>query len=237
MKIGRRGFLKILGSAAVAAVAAPLITPATTAASAPLFVPSQLLDYGVPTQRLVTATQMPPDLTRGRMEMEFSQQGLATMPDARTTLSWKNTFTDAEAIGVITPIPMLLLQDEYSPPFWQQFGRQRVPAGTTLMVDRKTADRWVDRGVAVAGTSAPRDLQESSARRIAERIQRVEAESRRQYIMDNDDDDLFMPLLSERTVNAPLKLFSRPDPFPAMIERATAKARKNATTLDWWDES
>jgi hypothetical protein len=44
VKIGRRGFLGLLGGAAAAVVAAPSVTQA----AAPLFIPAERLDMGVP---------------------------------------------------------------------------------------------------------------------------------------------------------------------------------------------
>lgn len=148
MKIGRRGFLKILGGTAAAAVAAPLITPAqgiVRPGMAPLYVPPQNLDYGVPQRSLSLST-----------DIEAAKR--------TTTISWKNVFLDAEEIAV--RVPMLLRQSEFIP----EFGG-KLPAGAEVMVDQMTADRWVRNHVAVPGSNAPRDLQEQSAKRLAARSQ------------------------------------------------------------------
>jgi hypothetical protein len=130
--------LKILGGTAAAAVAAPLITPAS---AAPLYIPSQNLDMGVPRQ-ILTATDM-------------------------SLAEW--LIPDADYDICTVPVPMLLVHDEFRPPGWQQYGQQRVPAGTTLLVDRPTAERWVTHGVGTPGPGAPLALQEASAKRQASR--------------------------------------------------------------------
>jgi hypothetical protein len=133
--ITRRSFLKILGGTAAAAVAAPLITPA---AAGPLFIPSQNLDMGVP-RSILTATEMP------------TPKPTAYFVTGDVGLRQLN-------------IPMLLVHDEFRPPGWQQYGREKVPAGTTLLVDRPTAERWVEHGVGTPGPAAPLELQEASVR-------------------------------------------------------------------------
>jgi len=132
MTITRRSFFKTAGSAAIAVV------------SAPLFIPSERLDFGVPTQRLVTAAQMP------------SQEIITQL--------WYDHF-NTPAYGWPSEhgsIPMLLLQDNYL----IEFGG-RLPAGAEVRVDRTTAERWVSHGVAVPGPSAPADLQARASQREA----------------------------------------------------------------------
>lgn len=200
MKLGRRSFLKILGGAAAATVAAPLIKPVS---AAPLFVPAQHLDMGVP-RRILTATELPP---------------------STSMLTWQNTMIGPEEVQ------MLLLHDEFSPPYWQQYGREKVPAGTTLLVDRETADRWVKHGVAAPGPSAPRDLQETAAARLAEKRAR-----------DHDpwrDGQTWRPILATVEQMPSAVVAYRDDVLAAMIERAQAKAARRAANPDmaWWDES
>jgi hypothetical protein len=65
-------------------------------------------------------------------------------------------------------IPMVLLQAN----FMQEYGG-RLPEGAELLVDRTTAERWIEYGVARAGTQAPSYLQEASAKRMAERAERT----------------------------------------------------------------
>lgn len=140
----RRSFLKILTGAAAAVVAAPAIGQgmprpalAQPAVSAPLYIPPQHLDYGVPRQ-IVTARSM---------------SEVAPVADAY-----------AEMQHPLGEIPMLLRQAEYLPGFGG-----KLPAGSTVMVDRVTADRWVANHVAVPAPSAPRELQDQSAKLLAER--------------------------------------------------------------------
>jgi hypothetical protein len=108
-------------------VAAPLIKPAEIALAqpaAPLFVPAQNLDMGVP-RRILTATAMP-TLT--------VEQVAAQIRDDATITTTRMGRT----------VPMLLLHDEYL----TEYGG-RLKAGSTLLVDQKTADRWVEYGVGV----------------------------------------------------------------------------------------
>lgn len=153
MSLSRRGFLKILGGATVAAVIAPkIVLPETTVVTptkAPLFVPSQNLDMGVP-RRILTATELPP---------------------ATTTLTWKNQFLGAGELAAT--VPMLLLQDN----FIRQYGG-KLRAGSEVMVDPSTADRWIQNGVAAPGPNAPQYLQLRSVQRIMER---KAARKRREY--------------------------------------------------------
>ena len=157
MKLGRRGFLKGIVGLGAAAVAAPLITPATTLAApvaAPLYVPPQNLAYGVPTGRLSLST------------------------DVQAAVQWSEIQGPlSEAIGRRLherTIPMLLLQNE----FLVEHGG-RLPAGSEVMVDRQTADRWLRNAIATAGPSAPADLQVASARMLAERQERIDEQQRR----------------------------------------------------------
>jgi hypothetical protein len=189
--ITRRGFLKILGGTAAAVAVAPLITPVS---AGPLFIPSQNLDMGVP-RAILTATEMP----LGEWLTPVMQE------------SW----TDGVAI------PMLLVHDEFSPPGWQQFGREKVPAGTTLLVDLPTAERWVEYGVGTPGPGSPLELQEASARLGMTR--------RVPYPEDYDwapGVDQLWPTTWTRA--------RRDDAFDSMIRRATEKA-KNSDASAWWN--
>jgi hypothetical protein len=200
--------LKLLGAGAAAAVAAPLITPA---AAAPLFIPSQNLDMGVPRQ-ILTATEMPTTLT-----------------------TWTNTFLNAEELSFFDEIPMLLVHDEFSPPGWQQFGRERVPAGTTLMVDRPTAERWVENGVGTPGPGAPTDLQEEAAQRQATRAAvyglRNIGEPTQSWL---DANWRGSEVLAAREVMR-VEESERGRRWSASIERASARL-KGAAGPDWWND-
>jgi hypothetical protein len=165
---------------------------------------------GVPRQ-ILTATEMPTTLT-----------------------TWANTFLNAEELSFFDEIPMLLVHDEFSPPGWQQFGRQRVPAGTTLMVDRPTAERWVTHGVGTPGPGAPLDLQDASAKRWAAKA----------YMPDDPDGPRFMgdvdgvpswSIRQEPTGVILARMAERSVRFSASIERASARL-KGATGPDWWND-
>lgn len=155
--MNRRSFLKRIGLGVAAVAAAPALSlpsrEIVTRPSAPLFVPSERLDYGVPTQRLVLSTNI---------------------EQAIQTKQWTGgvgvDYRAADGVYVRTDgyaIPMLLKEDNYL----REYGG-RLRAGAQIMVDRTTALRWTARGVAVPGPSAPRDIQERSAQREAERAQR-----------------------------------------------------------------
>ena len=79
--MNRRGFLKRVGGAALAVV------------TAPLYIPSERLDFGVPARRLILSSDY--------------DDAIKT-----TTLTWDNTFCDAEAIGLMIPIPEKVI-DQY----------------------------------------------------------------------------------------------------------------------------
>lgn len=76
--MNRRGFLRRAGAAVIAAVAAPL------------YIPSERLDFGVPTQGLDAprSLYLPPETWNPRT----------------TTVTWKNVLSDAEEIATIIPI-------------------------------------------------------------------------------------------------------------------------------------
>lgn len=61
MKLSRRGFLGLLGGAAAAAIVAPAVEQVAHA-SAPLFIPAERLDMGVPSGRLATAISWGPEV-------------------------------------------------------------------------------------------------------------------------------------------------------------------------------
>lgn len=126
--VSRRGFLKILGGTAAAIVAAPILAPSkpvlAAPPAAPLFVPSRNLDMGVP-RRILTATEMPklpPTATLTQVAVDGYH---ATRQMAHS-------------------VPMMLLHDEYM----TEWGG-RLKAGSTLLVDQVTADRWLENRVAI----------------------------------------------------------------------------------------
>lgn len=206
--MNRRGFLKRLGLGAAAVVASPLITPAEKVLalpSTPLYVPSQRLDFGVPTQRLIMST-----------DIEAAKRVV------------RPPLADAPADG---SIPMLLVHDEFRPPGWQQFGSPRVPAGTTLLVDRATAERWIERGVGTAGTAAPPGLQEASVKRWSAR-HRSEMES---PVWDSDE-PIFPPVGTSPKPRG--SLAERDKHWGRMIEQASARLERAAPSpnMAWWDE-
>jgi hypothetical protein len=125
MRLSRRSFFRITGGAIAAAAATQILTP--PAIAAPLFVPAQNLDMGVP-RRILTATAMP---------MRPASAVLPPMDPATATARMGRT------------VPMLLLHDEYM----TEWGG-RLAAGSTILVDQQTADRWADHRVAVPTTGA-----------------------------------------------------------------------------------
>lgn len=145
--MNRRGFLKLLGGTVVAAIVAPAVPKIATPTNAPLFVPSQHLDFGVPTQRLVTAR-------------EAASANMAHLWEQRVSAYAAQRAVD----GQHRTIPMLLIQDEYLP----QYGG-KLKAGAQVMVDRVTAERWTENRIAAPGSGAPRDLQDIAAKAAAER--------------------------------------------------------------------
>lgn len=219
MKFNRRSFLKILGGAAAAAVVAPIIAPQTTLAlpsTAPLFIPSKNLDMGVP-RRILTATEMP----------TASDPWL--IPE-----SVQREIIDAQ---MRKTIPMLLLQDNYI----SDYGG-RLKAGHEVLVDRVTAARWVDHGVAAPGPNAPRDIQELSAKRIAEQRQGHTLREYRDALAESTESwnggigiaYVSVPVIYPRSVTR-LSEAERDQRWVSILARAAAKARSNPTpTPDWW---
>lgn len=144
--VSRRGFLKLLGAAGAAIVAAPALAEAapklvTPAPSAPLFVPAERLDFGVPTQRLVISS----DVAKAVRETEHLR---ASVEQAER---W-----------VAGQVPMLLLQDNYLP----QYGG-KLKAGAEVLVDQATAKRWMAFNVAVPSPTAPVEAQQQYVERRA----------------------------------------------------------------------
>lgn len=155
--VSRRGFLKFLGAGAAAVVAAPILQPAAPVLarpSAPLFVPAANLDMGVP-HRILTATEMPLASVRVPSQSQDIRQAAYRMAGS---------------------IPMLLLQDN----FIQQYGG-KLKAGAEVLVDRSTADRWIQNGVAVAGADAPSDVKLQSMQKVMERQARKNREKYDRY--------------------------------------------------------
>ncbi|HEY5990153.1 MAG TPA: hypothetical protein VIV12_27770 [Streptosporangiaceae bacterium] len=118
----RRQFLKLIGGASTAVLAAPLLARAST----PLYIPAARLDYGVPKQLIVPDHQ------------------IVNVND----LIWDELVrisADGESrIASTLSVPMLLLHDEYMA---ERGGR--LKAGSVLLVDQRTAERWTTNRVAV----------------------------------------------------------------------------------------
>ncbi len=142
--VSRRGFLKLLGAGAAAIVAAPILGEmapkiVTPTPSAPLFVPSERLDFGVPTQRLVMSADVDKAVRETAMLRADEDTASRKMADS---------------------VPMLLLLDNYMP----KYGG-KLKAGTEILADRETARRWMAFNVAVPAPSAPSDMQDAYVRR------------------------------------------------------------------------
>lgn len=106
--MNRRSFLKLLGATATAAVAAPIITPT---ASAPLYIPSQRLDYGVP-RGLVTTRALPAWADVEPLLAQAMGERLSdTWLTGTTTITCDNVFLDVDELAVLVPIPSMLLHD------------------------------------------------------------------------------------------------------------------------------
>ncbi len=120
--VSRRGFLARLGLGAAAVIAAPLIGAPTAA----LFIPSSRLEMGVP-HAFASASLAPSDL----MDESAAREALTVVPEG-----WRAPYADQ--------VSMQLLYDEYMS---ERGGR--LQAGSVLLVDEKTADRWTASGVAV----------------------------------------------------------------------------------------
>ena len=141
--MNRRSFLKMLGGAAALAAVAPIVG---VMPAAPLFIPSQRLDFGVPTQQLMTARQLP----------------------MASTVTVERRLFGAD-------VPMLMLHDNFSFEYAIN-GDPRIPVGATIMVDESTAERWIASGVATPGPHAPLHIQEHAARALAGRRAKEDAE-------------------------------------------------------------
>lgn len=128
--VSRRGFLKILGAGAAAVVAAPLLGqagPALALPAAPALIKPERLEFGVPRRVLATSS----GLTNDDLARMFREQ-----------MAVVDRLQAAYRMG--RSIPMLMLQDNYL----REYGG-RIKAGSTLLVDDATADRWLRNGVAV----------------------------------------------------------------------------------------
>lgn len=120
-KFGRRAFLKTAGAALVTAVAAPL------------FIPSDRLDFGVP-RAVSTET-----LTSGEIQALWGRyverfDGLQQRATQR----------------IVGQVPMLLVQNEYMTTYGG-----KLAAGSRVLVDQATSDRWLAYGVAVPDRGHP----------------------------------------------------------------------------------
>lgn len=207
--MNRRSFLKILGVGVATVAAAPLITPTT----APLFVPSNRLDFGVP-RTIVTATEMSPTA------FFLDNPNTTLKSQGWPGYGWQIVPFPGQVV------PMTLLWDEFGPPGWQQFGRQKVPAGTTLLVDATTAERWVHHNVAAPAASAPLSLQQESAKRLAEKRQK---DARAAVEWEPWPSQEYAP--SERHYAPP-----KDDPVLSMWTRFMAKAKSGGQALQFDDE-
>lgn len=143
--MNRRSFLKLLGGTTVAAVAAPLITPST----APLFIPPERLDMGVP-RRILTATELPPRPWRTTLTtpdgVTYTTR-VVPMPQATywvdgerglwpgsptSTLTWENKFLRAEELAVIVPISLAeYMLEDTDRELFAEFGPSRRTDGMT----------------------------------------------------------------------------------------------------------
>jgi hypothetical protein len=205
MPLSRRSFLKILGGTAAAAVAAPILP----ASAGPLFVPAERLDFGVPRQ-IVTAQSV----TVGEITALWEQQA--------------RTFDQAQASArMARTVPMTLLQNEYL----HEWGGS-LAAGSTILVDQVTAERWATNGVAVAGAAAPREIQERSAKVQAERRAMREeraADASSWWAAEKDDG-------SSNLINAGRGARVVPtDEIEALFRRQIAKAKRTGAELRFDD--
>jgi hypothetical protein len=115
----------VLGGVGAAIAAAPLIVPP----SAPLYIPSERLEFGVPKTFVLVDS-----LERGDV------QALLAERQAR-----RNLMVDEQAAArMAETVPMLMLRDEYN----QRFGGH-LNAGSTVLLDPATAQRWATVGIAV----------------------------------------------------------------------------------------
>lgn len=127
--MNRRGFLKRLGGAGLALVAAPLILPSVPALArpvpaAPLYIPSDRLDFGVPSE-IVRA----PEITHAATQKAIGQAVQRTETIRQTRMG---------------NVPVTLRQSEFMAEWGGKF-----PSGSTLYVDEVTAVRWTRNRVAV----------------------------------------------------------------------------------------
>jgi hypothetical protein len=122
MTIDRRTFLRRIGGGLLAVAAAPVLVPT----AAPLFIPSDRLEMGVP-RRLAAA------IASGR------------------------------GPGALSPgaVPMRLNQDEFS----MEWGG-RLPAGSVVTVDERTALRWIANRIGAPTESWMRSASDAEQRAI-----------------------------------------------------------------------
>jgi hypothetical protein len=167
MSVTRRSFLKILGAtAAAAAVAHPVLTTPAASAGAPLFVPAERLDFGVP-REIATARSLDTQEVK-----DLWQQHV-------------NRFDEARSRAIMgDSVPMTLVQDE----FLLEWGG-RLAAGSTVMVDPVTAYRWIAGGVGVAAAGAPMELRNESVRVQGERQRERDKRAESWPFPEHDDDE------------------------------------------------
>lgn len=147
--VSRRGFLQRLGIGAIAVTVAPDIIKQ---AAAPLFIPSERLDFGVPKPVLVL-----PDA------QEMTDLALAMLKEKTAYLAeYDRASRDA---GALTgKIPMVMLQTTFYPS-----AGGRLWEGSTAYVDEKTAGRWVDYGIAAPAPGY--HVEPDTTRRVLEAAQ------------------------------------------------------------------
>jgi len=120
-RFGRRTFLKIGGAALL------------TAAVAPLFIPSDRLDFGVP-RAVSTET-----LTSGEIQALWNR-----------SVERFDGLRQRSTLRIAGQVPMLLVHDE----FMMEHGG-KLAAGSRVLVDQATSDRWLAYGVAVPDRGHP----------------------------------------------------------------------------------
>lgn len=135
--VSRRSFLKSMGVAAGAVVAAPILPSLVVPAqgivrpqTAP-YIPSQNLELGVPQQR-----------PRQLDDMEWSPG-----PSGPGELEWVRASRSARASSPVLysrTVEVLMVQTTYYSP-----AGGPLTAGSSVRVDETTAGRWVDYGIAV----------------------------------------------------------------------------------------
>jgi hypothetical protein len=115
MRLDRRSFMKRLGGGLLAIAAAPLVVPSR----APVFIPSDRLEMGVP--RPIATAPLEWEEIRAEIEEAAAAQfdgvlrpALSAAPTAYfvsgdtelPTMTWQNVFMQAEDMSLILPLPV-----------------------------------------------------------------------------------------------------------------------------------